>query len=275
MAGSVIGDVVGSAVGGIFGSKGDERAAQQAQQAAERSQMIVNPQPFQGNSLFFNTNARGQASPNFRGNNLISQFGRLNSQAFNQAIKFNPRRFADRMFQAGNRVNDKRDGQAFSSLESKLFNRQGASTGTQRQIADFASDIEDRRSQRFFNAQSAAQQMRNTMLDQSFAASNQLTGFGDRLLENQHQSLQGARALAPFGIDNPAIAQAGQFRAQNTQDFFGNLGNTVGGAVDAGISFFGNRGGGSGGVGNSPAQSSFARPSFGGPGFNPFGSLGF
>ena len=235
MAGSVIGPAVSAGIGLL----GNKKADKHLQQGVNASQQIITPKPFQGRSLFTQTNSRGQPTFSTFGRN---RFRDTNNIAFSKARSalnaFDRRSFADRLLEASNAVHNKREQQAFGSLESKLFNRAGASTGTQRQLSDFASDIEDRRFQRALQAETAADQMFRGRLGDFGTALRALGGFEDMFSNAQQQSLAGARALAPFGINNPGAAQAGALRAENTRGFFDGLGGFAGGAVEAGFNSY-------------------------------------
>lgn len=268
MAGSIIAPVAGSLISGAISGAGSSRAEDQLRQGANAAQQIINPSPFQGRGLFTSVNPQGQASFNDFGNDQFTKLKSFSNSSFQRANNFNRSSFRDRLLEASNRVNDKREGQAFASLESKLFNRQGASTGTQRQIADFGADLEDRRFNRALQAEIGADQFARGRQNDFANAFGLLSGLDDRLLAHQGQSLQGAQFLKPFAINNQAQAQAGAFQAQNTQDFFDGLGGAVGGAAQVGINAFQNRGGGSSGGG-------FFNPGAINFGSNPFTSLGF
>lgn len=269
MAGSIIAPVAGSLISGAISGAGSKKAEKQLRQGAEASQQIVNPSPFRANSLFGNVGANGQFSLNNFGQQQFNNAKTLSGKAFSRANNFNRGSFRDRLLEASNRVNDKREGQAFASLESKLFNRAGASTGTQRQIADFGADLEDRRFNRALQAEIGADQFNRGLIGDFQNSLTPLNNLNNNFLNFQNQSLTGARALAPFAINNPAMAQAGAFQAQNTQDFFDGLGGVVGGGIQTGINYFGNRGSGSSSGGG------FFNPSAINFGSNPFTSLGF
>ena len=246
MAGSVIGSVASGIIGGI----GSKKSEKQFQAGANAAQQIFTPQPFQGRSLFTRTNAQGQPTFSTFGRN---RFRETNNIAFSKSRSalngFDRRGFAEKLLEASNRVNNKREAEAFAGLESKLFNRAGASTGTARQIADFGADLEDRRFRRGLDAQIAADSVFRGRLGDFTTALSALGGFESMFSNAQAQSLAGARALAPFAINNPAQGQVGAFRAQNTQNFFDGLGGLVGGGIDAGLSFLGSNSGGGGGGG--------------------------
>ncbi len=265
------GSVIGSVASGIIGGLGDDKAEQQFQQGAAAAQQIFQPQPFQAQNSFGAVNADGQFKLHPFGHRVLGMTNQLAGQTFGRATNFDRRKFADRLMDASNRVNDKRESQAFSSLESKLFNRQGASTGTQRQIADFGADLEDRRFQRALQAEVGANQVGSGLNQDFIGALGLVNDFSDRRIAAQQQGLFGAQALAPYAINNPAQAQAGAFRAQNTQDFFDGLGGVVGGAAQTGINFLR---GGSGG-GSSSSGGGFFNPNAINFGSNPFTSLGF
>lgn len=279
MAGSVIDTVTGAAgkiVGGLIGAGGDQRAADQFQQAAQQSQLIVQPQQFLGNSLFTRIDPRGQALLTPLGQRRNQEIANLFNQAFRRARDFNSNQFQQRLLRAADDVTRRRESQAFDSLESRLFNRQGVHTGTARQIADFRSDVERRREERAFRrateAELFAEQVQRGRLGDVAGLFGLSGDLDDRFLRLQGQSLQGAQLLAPFGISNPQIAQAGAFRAQSTQDFFRGLGGIVGGVVDTGLSSL-----------RAPASSASTGGGFFNPGAvsfeggftSPFASLGF
>lgn len=269
MAGSIIAPVAGSLISGAIGGFGSNKAEGQFRGGANAAQQLIAPTPFQSFSNFFSVNPQGQANHTATGARQ-NQFLLENSNAALGRLRgFNRDEFRDRLLEASNRVNDKREGQAFSSLESKLFNRQGASTGTQRQIADFGADLEDRRFNRAVQSEFSADQFGRGRFNDFQNAFGMLTGFDDRRQAIQRASLEGGRLGLPMAVNNPAMAQAGAFQAQNTQDFFDGLGGAVGGAAQVGINAFQNRGGGSSGGGGffNPGAINF--------GSNPFTSLGF
>lgn len=278
MAGSIIPRVAGSLASGLIGGLGSSKAEKQLRQGADASQQIVNPSPFRANSLFGGVGAGGQFSLNSLGQKQLNNFNRLSDRSFNRAISFNRGSFRDRLLEASNRVNDKREGQAFASLESKLFNRAGASTGTQRQIADFGADLEDRRFNRALQAEIGADQFNRGLIGDFQNSLTPLNNLNNNFLNFQNQSLAGAQALRPYAIDNPAMALASSFQAQNTQDFFNNLGGFVGGGIQTGINYFGNRptGNGTGNPFNGTGpQLRFGNKSAINFGSNPFTSIGF
>jgi len=244
MAGSVLGSVASGVVGGLFGDKADK----QVRRGADASQQIFTPSPFQARSSFFDVRPNGTAQLTQFGKNRHAQLLRNSNRAFNRFDKFDRGQFADRLLEASNRINDDRESQAFSSLESKLFNSAGASSGTQRQIADFQSDIEDRRFNRALRAQIGADEFARARYGDFANAFGQLGAFDDRRQNIQALSLDGGRAQLPVTANNPAAAAAGLFQAQNTQNFGNSLGALVGGGVQAGYDYF-----------NAPA-----------PSFNPF-----
>ena len=267
MASSIIAPVVGSVASGLIGGAGSSKANAQRNSAAQNAQQIITPKPFQANSLFFNTGANGRAELNGFGRSQFANFSQIQGRAFHRQHGFNRNEFRDRLLEASNRVNDKREGQAFSSLESKLFNRQGASTGTARQIADFGSDLEDRRFNRALQAEIGAENFHRGLVNDFSNAHSLFNNLDSQMRQTQQQSLVGAQALRPFAINNPAAAQAGFANADSTQGFFNGLGRTVGGGLEAGISAFGNPSSGGGGGG-------FFNPSAINFGSNPFTSLG-
>lgn len=263
MAGSIISSVAGSAASGLIsGAFGGSKSSDEFERGAAASQQIVNPQPFQGRSLFGGINPQGQFSLNSRGQQQFQKLLGQSNKFFNASNNFNRNDFRDRLMQASMGLQNRREQQAFDGLESRLFNSSGVNTGTQRQVADFKNDIEDARFGRALQAEMGADQMARGRLGDFANAFGLMTNFDDRGIGLQQQSLQGAQALAPFAINNPAMAQAGAFRAQNTQDFFDGLGGTVGGLVDTGISAFRNPASGGGGGFFNPAAINF--------GSNPF-----
>ena len=273
MAGSVIGSVAGNVASGIIGGIGNKKAERQFQSGANAAQQIFTPQPFRAGNRFGQVDNRGQFTFNPIGNKRLQQILQISNKRFNTSEQFHQNRdaFAEKLLRAADRVNDKRESQAFSSLESKLFNRAGASTGTQRQIADFQSDIEDRRFQRAVNAEQIADQRNRALLGDFLGVFNNATQYGRQGEDVQRLSLLGAQALRPFAINDPAQANAGAFRAQNTQSFFDGLGGVIGGGLDAGISLLG---GGGSGVGGGINGGGFFNPNAINFGSNPFTSFG-
>lgn len=269
MAGSLIAPIAGSVASGLISGSGSSKAERQYQQGANAAQQIITPEFFGTNGVFGSTNASGHFSANPFGQRIQNDIIRRTDRFGSMFDNFNRDSFRDRLLEASNRVNDKREGQAFASLESKLFNNQGASTGTQRQIADFGADLEDRRFNRALQAEFGADQRQQGLFNNFLQGFQGVRAFGQDVNQQKQLGLDGARALAPYAINNPAQAQAGAFRAQNTQDFFDGLGGTVGGALETGINAFQNRGGGSSGAGG------FFNPSAINFGSNPFTSLGF
>jgi len=244
MAGSVLGSIAGGAASGLVGGIFGDKASDQAAAGAQASQQIFTPKPFRASSTFFDVRPNGTAQLTQFGKNRHAQLLRNSNRAFDRFDKFDRGAFADRLLEASNRINDDRENQAFTSLESKLFNSAGASTGTQRQIADFQSDIEDRRFSRALQAQIGADEFARARYGDFTNAFSQLGNFDDRRQNIQGLSLDGGRAQLPTTANNPGAAQAGLWQAQNTQNYGNSLGALVGGGVQAGFDYF-----------NSPAAS--------------------
>ena len=237
MAGSILGSVAGSVAGAatssLFGGSSSD-----AERLAAQGQQVFTPEPFQAKSFLFDVNQNGNAFLNQFGKNRFANKLALSNRAFYDAKNFDRRNFADRLLAASEAVNNKREGQAFRSLESKLFNSQGAHSGTQRQIADFASDIEDRRFQRALQAEVGSQQFGRSLLNDYQAAFNDLMGLEDRRQALQAFSLEGGRAMLPMVANNPAMGQLGLMQQQRSDNFANGLGGLVGGAVNAGYNYF-------------------------------------
>lgn len=227
-------DIAGAAVGGLFGAFGDSKAADQFGSAAQLQ--YIAPQ-FQPTSNLFGrtTNAGGFT---------LNKFGRryLNDLTKNQALtrkdfqSFNRGAFADRFFDAIDRLESRREAQAFSDLESRLFNQAGVSTGTQRQIADFQADIEDARLDRVIKSELAGAQMSDLLFDRFLKSLNPINDFNRTLANERAFGVDRAVALTPRPfIDQGALA-AGAFQAGNTSDFFRTLGGYAGDVVASGLS---------------------------------------
>ena len=244
----VWGAIAGAVTSGLISKIGSKKAEKQYAAGGANAQQIFTPKPFQSFSSFGSSNERGQFNLNDFGRSQVRNFNTLSNQAFNRTQSFDRNAFRDRLLEAGNRVNDKREQQAFGSLESKLFNRTGASTGTARQIADFQSDIEDRRYQRAVQSEFAADDFGRGRIGDYQNSLRPLQELDNRRLKIQQMNLEGGRLLKPFTINDPNAANAGSFRAQNTQSFFDSLGANVGGAVGLGVNYL-NSGGSSGGGG--------------------------
>jgi hypothetical protein len=235
MAGSVIGPVAGSLASGLIGNIGSNKANKQLAAAANAANQVFYPEPFRASSSLFNVSRSGKAA--------LTDFGRaeqrnlmhLKNDAYNRVRNFDRGAFADRLMDASSRVNDKRESQAFARLESKLFNRQGASTGTAQQIADFGADLEDRRYQRSLQAQIDADQFGRERFEDFFRAYGLFNNIDDRRMDIQKLSLDGGRAMLPTTASNPGAYNAGLFAANNTQGFYNGLGGVFGGLARSGV----------------------------------------
>ena len=260
MAGSIIGDVAGGVVGGLFGSEGDRRAADQAFGAANAAQSFIRPQFQPLNSVFGNTLPSGRFAANQIGLDTQGRLFQAQKLFSNQLLGFNKGAFADRFFDAIDRLESRREAQGLANLESRLFNRSGVNTGTQRQIADFQADIEDARLDRVIKAELAADERSRGLLGDFLRANQGLRGFNQDIQNQQNLGFIGAQALTPQSTFNPGLANAGLFQAGNTQSFFDSLGSGIGGAVNAGVSGLLN-----------PLSAGFGQP---GGGFTNAGGLG-
>lgn len=238
MAGSIIGDVAGSVVGGLFGAKGDRKASDQAFNAARQSQQIFRPQiPQAGNNnVFGNILPSGHFSANPLGQQVQADLIRKFRTFSGQFDDFNKGDFANRFFDSIDRLESRREAQGFADLESRLFNRRGVNTGTQRQVADFQRDIEDARLSRVINAELAGDIRSRGMFQDFINALGGLQGFGNNIQSQRNSAVQNASLMRPFAINNPAIGNAGLLQAGNTQSFFDSLGGGLANATNAGVS---------------------------------------
>jgi hypothetical protein len=276
MAGSVLGKIAGGVVGGLIGGKGDKKAARQMEQAALAAQARVEPftrPPFSVQTVLGNT-AGNRFHLSQSGNEAINNLTAANRQLFQGIRGFDRGAFTDRFFDAIDRLESRREGQALNSFESRLFNRQGVNTGTQRQIADFMRDIEDARLRRSLQTELTAEGVFSNRLKDAFSGVDALRGLQGSQLAQFDRSFYGSRLTEPVVLpSNQGLLAAGGIRAQSTQDFFGNLGGAVGGAVGAGIPWAlggGGFGGGGGGGFTANPFTNIANP------INPqFASLGF
>lgn len=233
----LFGDILGSVAGGVIGGFGDKKASRQAEAGAGRAApQIFFPQPFAVNTLFGDSSS-GSFNPSPLFKNRIAGLESAAKRSEDFLNSSSAAGFASRFFDAMNRLEARREEQGFQNLESRLFNQRGINTGTARQIADFRNDISDARLGRFITAERAGHGILNDQLNNLLNINTGLRGLQGSQLNQIGQGIFGSRSMLPIALGgNPAEANAGLFRAQSTQDFFGNLGATVGGGISAGVS---------------------------------------
>jgi len=174
-----------SSITGLFGGGKDraEDLSDELRELGERARF----QPFNisgplGSSSFDleNNTATATLSPDLR--RAFDRFGQLIGEQGRQAANFDPQDFQNRFFDALDRLESRRESEAFGSLESRLFNRSGINTGTQRQVRDFRDTLDNRRRARAFEAIFGAQDFQSQIFNNILGLERGRSGLGQNAL---------------------------------------------------------------------------------------------
>ena len=227
-----------SAIGGLFGgNKAAKRLNKDLRKIAD--EIEFNPYNVSGPlgfGRFDGTTASASLSPDLA--QSFESFGKLLAPMYSDAQEFNPGRFSSNYFRAIDQLESQREQEGFASLESRLFNQSGVHTGTQQQVRDYRTAVEQARRDRATKALFDTQSFYSNML-------NQILGL------EQGRSALGASAIDPlrlgasFGqIETDVDVSRGELLKEGAGVRAGATANTwksVGGILDAGASIFGRK----------------------------------
>lgn len=214
-----------SGLAGIFGAK----------KAAKK----IDPMAFftPSSNVFASYTAPGQYNLTPFGKQVQRGFRGLGQQFYDEAMAFSRPDFASEYFDAIDRLQSRREGQAFDSYASRIFNVGGATTGTGRALADYQTDIQDAQMRRSMAAEQAAFNRQSNLFNRYYtniANAQNFAGFQQQQQSPQRAYLEGVQRK------QQADAQV----ARGVFDFIGNtLDSFVGFATGQGV-FDGILGGG-------------------------------
>jgi hypothetical protein len=157
-----------SSIGGILGGNdaGDKFADMMAALGERSPFELFNVNTPTSSTSFDPTSRTAQTSLSPELLESFNRFGDLSRMIGDRASAFDPTSFQNEFFDARDRLESRRESEAFNSLESKLFNRQGIHTGTGNQVRNFQADLEQRRSDRTTKSIMDSQQFFTNMLNQ-------------------------------------------------------------------------------------------------------------
>lgn len=219
--------------GKLFSALGGKKAAQKL----DPSELFT-----PSKNIFAQLTGPGQYRLTGEGEAAAQRLSALGGEAFRELSGFGREEFSQRYFDALDRLASRREAEGFQSTASRLFNVGGATSGTQRMLADYQRDIEDAQLRRTIAAEQAGFSREQDLFNRYLQSLNAGLGFAG--FQQQQQIPQQAYLNA---------VQAKQAaRAQATQGLLGSIGSLL----DTGLQFasFGLGGGFSG-------PSSLAAPS--------------
>jgi hypothetical protein len=245
-----------SDIGGIFGGN---KAGKRLSKDLKKIAGDIKFNPFDVNGPLFSgsfdpENGTATSTGSNATNAQLGTFDRLFGQVGEEARGFNPTNFQNNFFDAIDRLESRRESEAFNSLESKLFNKAGVSTGTERQVRDFQGDLEQRRFDRAGAAVGQSQQFFTNMLQQLLGISQGKQQLASTAFDPLKLGL--AFGGAQTGVQESKaniLGQAAGVKASTTANTFSSIGGLFDSAAQFGAgggfgdlsSFFG--GGGNGG----------------------------